>query len=297
MKDMAYITNPRIEQVRYEAYKLVHFKDWSTREVARHLGYSQSAIVKWSKRKPAYGKYGRLVILTRSSRPRSHPRQLSAEIVSRILKLRAERNQCAEILHHKLQKEGVEVSLSSIKRVLKRNGCSKYSQWKKWHQYPERPMPEKPGVLVQLDTIVDGVPEDRLYVYTMLDVCSRWGYALPISKINTHASWKFVYRAKTELPFNIQMLQSDHGAEFSKWFTKQCTAKGLSHRHSRVRRPTDNAHLERFNRTLQEECLSRTIRSLRNWRKVIPEYIHYYNTERPHMGLDMKTPLEVITSY
>ncbi|PIR55644.1 MAG: IS6 family transposase, partial [Parcubacteria group bacterium CG10_big_fil_rev_8_21_14_0_10_46_32] len=27
------------------------------------------------------------------------------------------------------------------------------------------------------------------------------------------------------------------------------------------------------------------------------DFIHYYNTERPHMGLNMKTPLEVITSY
>ncbi|PIR80860.1 IS6 family transposase, partial [Candidatus Kuenenbacteria bacterium CG10_big_fil_rev_8_21_14_0_10_39_14] len=27
------------------------------------------------------------------------------------------------------------------------------------------------------------------------------------------------------------------------------------------------------------------------------EFIHYYNTERPHMGLNMKTPMEVVQSY
>ncbi|MBI2057395.1 MAG: transposase, partial [Candidatus Yanofskybacteria bacterium] len=28
-----------------------------------------------------------------------------------------------------------------------------------------------------------------------------------------------------------------------------------------------------------------------------PEFIRYYNTERPHMGLEMKTPIEVVRSY
>ncbi|NMB47877.1 transposase, partial [Candidatus Kuenenbacteria bacterium] len=41
----------------------------------------------------------------------------------------------------------------------------------------------------------------------------------------------------------------------------------------------------------------RTTRSLRVWQKEIPEFIHYYNTERPHMGIGMKTPMEVVRSY
>lgn len=195
-------------------------------------------------------------------------------------------------LYHRLQKEGWTVSLSSVKRVLKRFGCSRYSRWKKWHQYPERPLAEKPGLLVEIDTIHDGPHEDRLYVYTMLDVCSRFAYALPTERITTHLSLNFVRTA--ELPFPVRTLQSDHGPEFSKWFTKMIGVSGIAHRHSRVRRPNDNAHLERFNRTLQEECLSRISRSLRAYRKEIPEYLRYYNTERPHMGLNFKTPTEVL---
>jgi len=72
---------------------------------------------------------------------------------------------------------------------------------------------------------------------------------------------------------------------------------GIHHRHSRVRKPTDNGHIERFIRTLQDECLYRIPRSYRVWKQEIPEYLHYYNTERPHMGLAMKTPLEVVQSY
>lgn len=199
-----------------------------------------------------------------------------------------------EVLRHLLARDGIEASLSSVKRTLKRNHLTYPSPWKKWHTYPPRPIPEKPGNLVEIDTIVDGPHTDRLYVYTLLDVCLRFAYAMPVLHANTHASLRFVEGARLALPFSIATLQSDHGSEFSKWFTKQMIVRGLSHRHSRVRTPNDNAHLERFNRTIQDECLSRVPRNLRLYRKEIPEYLHYYNTERPHMGLEMKTPLDII---
>lgn len=293
---MAYTSNPHIPEVRMEAVRLVHL-GWSIRKVGRHLGFAHNTILNWLDRAPAYGKYGRLVIPTRSSRPLHHPRELPQDVVSRILVLRAERNECAEILHHRLCAEGTSVSLSSVKRVLKRFGCSRYSRWKKWHQYPPRPVPEKPGALVQIDTIHDGAHEDRLYVYTLLDVCSRFACAAPSLRINCRQSLKFIEKADSDLPFSIQTLQSDHGSEFSKYFTTQIGAHGIAHRHSRVRQPNDNAHLERFNRTIQEQCLSRLPRRLAIWRKEIPEYLRWYNQERPHMGLQYKTPLEVVRSY
>jgi len=80
------------------------------------------------------------------------------------------------------------------------------------------------------------------------------------------------------------LLQSDHGSEFAKWFSKQLIAVGVEHRHSRVRRPTDNGQVERFIRTIQQECLARVPRSFKLWKHAIPEFIHYYNTARPHIG-------------
>jgi transposase InsO family protein len=293
---MAYTSNPQLPQVRMEAVRLVE-SGWSIRKVARHLGFSHCTVRLWLEKKPEYGHYGRFVIPTRSSRPHAHPRQLDITVVQRILELRAERDQCAEILHHRLVQEGITVSLSSVKRVLKRHGISRFSRWKKWHQYPPRPLPEKPGILVQIDTIHDGPHADRLYIYTLLDVHSRWAHAAASARITTHRSLGFVKKAQIILPFSIQTLQSDHGPEFSKYFTKQIEARGLSHRHSRVRTPNDNAHLERFNRTIQDQCLSRIPRTLRSYQKEIPEYLRYYNYERPHMGLSMKTPIQLVTSY
>ncbi len=294
---MAYTNNPNLPHVRMRAVELVRQGN-SVREVARHFGFAHNTILNWLKRKPEYGWYGRLVIPTRSSRPNHHPNELSAEIINRILALRNERNQCAEILHYRLKTEaGIEVSISSVKRILKRYGISRFSRWKKWHQYPPRPLPERPGLLVEIDSVHEGMPSDRLSAYALIDVRSRWAYAEPAPRITSRATVRFVKEAREQAPFSFQTIQTDHGSEFSKWFTKVVEHIGISHRHSRVRTPTDNGHVERFIRTLQDECLHRIPRDFRVWQKEIPEFIRYYNTQRPHMGLNYQTPMQVVRSY
>ena len=148
---------------------------------------------------------------------------------------------------------------------------------------------------MQIDTIHVGPCDSRrLYVYTLIDVWSRWAFALVRLKINAPQSLLFVRGASGEASFPFATLQSDHGPEFSTHFTERIQAYGIVHRHSRVRRPNDNAHLERFNRTLQEECLKRLPQTLTAYQKEIPEYLRYYNTERLHLGLNFKTPLECV---
>ena len=274
-----------------EAVKLVR-SGWSTVKVARYTGYSQSAIVKWLKRAPSDRRAR--VIPTQSSRPEHHPSELKKEVVRAVIEYRKKYIRDAFFIHHLLQRDGIEISLSSVKRVLRRNNLSRFSKWKKWHAYPPRPMPQAPGSLVEIDTIHDGIGYGAMYIYTLLDVCSRWAYASPTLAINTHRSFSFVEKARKTASFSFLTLQSDHGSEFSKWFTQRILERGMSHRHSRIRTPNDNAHLERFNRTIQDECISRIPRSIKAWQREIPEYLRYYNTERPHMGLDMKTPTDII---
>ena len=292
---MPYTQNPHLPRIRLQAAKLVLEQGWSTRQVARHTGFNQSTIVRWVN----YVKTHNVghTIPTKNSKPHSHPKQLSLEMVQVILDYRIKHRRCAEVLHHLLKKDGYTVSLSSIKRVLKRNGMTRYGKWKKWHQYAPRPLPEKPGILVEIDTIHDGPHDARLYVYTMIDVCSRWAYAFPCLRISAERSWDVVQRAQPQLPFSMQLFQSDHGPEFSKHFKKQLKAHDIHHRHTHIRSPTENGHLERFNRTIQEECLRRIPKTLQAYRKAIPEYIHFYNTERPHMGIAMHTPQEVMQRY
>ncbi len=292
--NMSYTTNHHIPALRMKAARLVIKEGWSTRQVARYTGYNQSTVVRWVKEAKISRKNS---IPTKSSRPHSHPNALSSQIVYRIPEIRSERDQCAEIIHHRITQEGVIISLSSIKRVLKRYGISRYSKWKKWHIYPPRPLPDKPGMLIQIDSMREGLPREHLYAYALIDVHSRWAWAKPIYDANSRASARFLYTAQRKAPFQFHNVQSDHGQEFSKWFTKVIEHKGVKHRHSRVRTPTDNAYVERFIQTLQRECLNRTTRDLKAWERAIPEFLEYYNTERPHMGLNMKTPEEMMQRY
>lgn len=291
---MPYTTYPLQPHVRMEAVRLVKYRGWSMRKAARHFGVEPSTVSRWTKLDPTGG--WRL-IPTRSSRPEHHPCELHDDVVNRILALRRERDQCAEILHHRLCAEGITVSLSSVKRTLRRHGLSRFSKNKKWHQYPERPAAEKPGILVQIDSVHEGIPSDRLSAYALIDVHSRWGYAEPTLRSTGQASLQFVRNAQDTAPFPFQTIQSDHGSEFGKWFTMMLEHGGTSHRHSRIRTPTDNAHVERFIQTLQRECLHHIPRTWRSWQREIPKFLHYYNTERPHMSLDMQTPAEVLRRY
>jgi transposase InsO family protein len=280
-------------RVRQRAVTLIR-QGWSTRKVARHLGFNQSTIVRWAKRAP---ENRRLTIPTRSSRPHHHPHELSNEMIDAIISYREKHKRCSEVIHHLLAQDGYIVSLSSVKRTLKRYGLIQHNPYKRYHKGTPRPAPEAPGILVQIDTIHIGPHPDQFYVYTLLDVCSRWTHALVSERINTWRSLLFVGSAQKKAVFRFKTLQSDHGQEFSTWFTEHVWKHGYVHRHSRVRTPSDNGHLERFNRTIQDECFKRVPQTPAAYRRALPEYLHWYNTKRPHMGLKMKSPIEVMRSY
>jgi transposase InsO family protein len=292
---MAYSNNPNLPQVRGQAVALV-LKGWSVRKVARYLGFTHSAVVKWVARAKIRG-YG--AIPTRSSTPKAHPRALSVAVVSAVIKERVGRRRCAEHVYHALKKQGVNVSLSSVKRTLDRCHLRKSrSPWKRPHDFTERPRATYCGALLELDTIHIIAPDGgRIYVYTIIDLFSRWAYAEIAPKIGVEQSARFVRRAQKAAPFRFEMVQTDHGSEFSIRFTHRLLARAVRHRHSRVRQKDDQAHIERFNRTVQEECLDRVVHSVASFKKALPEYLRWYNGERSHMGINYQTPLEMVPSY
>jgi len=290
---MAYTINPMLPKVRMEAVRLVKHKKWSTRKVARYTGYSQSSIVKWCKKDKTGGWRE---IPTLSSRPKHHPKELNDDIIDEIIKTRLEIKRSSEVVHKVLKNREIDVSLSSVKRTLDRhNMLKKRSPWKRYHEYTERPSVANVGDLMQVDTIhLMKENDQRIYVFTLIDVFSRWTYARAYEKSNTKSSLDFLKRAQLESMFKFKNIQSDHGPEFSSHFTERIK---INHRHSRIRKPNDNAHLERFNRTLQEECLNKIPKDINIINKALKNYLRYYNEERYHFGLNLKTPMQVITSY
>jgi transposase InsO family protein len=287
---MPYTINPYLPKLRAKAAEMVA-QGQSIRRVARYIGVNASTVSRWRKKVPSGGCH---IIPTESSRPKHHPRELSENLVNRIVAIRKEHGRCAEIVHQHLLLENISVSLSSVKRTLDRNYLTKKrSPWKRYHKSAERPAAANPGDLVQLDTIhLMESEKSRIYVYTLLDLYSRWTHAWAVKRMNARKSVRFVNSAKRRFSHDFKCLQSDHGPEFSQHFSERV---GVTHRHSRVRRPNDNAHLERFNRTIQEELLDKLPRDVAVINRCLPEYLKYYNEQRLHMGINFKTPAQMLT--
>lgn len=260
------------------------------REASRHFGIPPGTISKWCEKAL---RIGDVPIPTKSSRPWSHSRQLKKKVVERILTLRKEHGRTSEVVHQQLLNEGIRVSLNSVRRTIDRWGLmKKRSRYKRYHPHVDRPVPLKPGDLVQTDTVHRMInKEKRLYVFTIIDVYSRWAYAKAYARMNGRITLSFIAEAERCATFHFKMLQSDHGPEFGRWFVTQVKK---DHRYSRIGKPNDNAHIERFNRTLQEECLDHVPTSVYEINCALKTYLQYYNHERLHMGISLRAPVQLI---
>ena len=289
---MAYTTNPQMPRLRARAVQMVQLGK-SVSETARYFGYSKSAVSKWCKKVPRAGAHE---IPTMSSRPHHHPNELTEDVVEKIIKYKKKYDRCSEVIHQYLLKDGISVSLNSVRRKIDQAGLMrKRSPWKRLHLSIQRPEALKPGDLVMVDTIhIMLNPKKRIYIYTLIDVHSRWSYALAVERISAVKSVEFIKRAQQEAPFKFNCIQSDNGAEFTQHFTERIN---MLHRHSRVRKPNDNSYIERFNRTLKEECLHNFQRDVTIFNMALPAYLEFYNTERLHMGIDFKTPNSLVKCF
>lgn len=286
---MPYNTNPKAPEIRGEAVRLLH-EGWSTRKVARHLGYAQGTIVKWRQRS---GSRFPQTIETRSSRPKSSPRALSKQKVARIIKTRIDTKRCAEVVFETLKEDGIKVSLSSVKRTLDRYGLlKKRSVWKKTRRYAQRPDVKAPGDLVEMDTIhLQDKNGKKTYIYTAIDIHSRYGFAIHANKAHAEASIDFLKQARRYFPFKLRTIQTDNGPEFGLFLTDFIQRHGMQHRHIHVRSPNENGHLERFNRTIQEEMPRHGFAM--SVSKDIKAYLKHYNEKRMHMGINFKKPIQL----
>lgn len=242
-------------------------------------------------------------IPTLSSRP-LHSRCLSEDIVQLVLDVRKQLRRCAEVVWHYVNHTlGIKVSLSSVRRILERNG-KLHKKRRKRSKYKGLPRPRilKPGDLVEIDTIhlYNPLSGTKRYIYTVIDVYSRMAYAKAYDELRPGLAARTILEAETCFGIKFAMVQSDNGAEFSSYFEDQLTRHNIAIRHTRLHRPNDNAHIERFNRTIQEECTgnyfirSITLTSLNN---KIQQYLDYYNHYRVHLGISYRTPAEMLQRW
>ena len=97
-------------------------------------------------------------------------------------------------------------------------------------------------------------------------------------------------------------MRVDNGSEFKGKFEKYCREKQIRIIRNRIKTPEHNGKVERFHRTVEEECLWRTraeSENLTNVRYQLNRYLVWYNTKRRHggMGMDKLTPREKIEQF
>lgn len=316
---MAYYKGKDIEKSRGNAMKELILEKRSIAQVARRYGKNRSTIYRWKKKwedqqtvllenpgRPSrpLGKAFRWAsvkwdIPTINSAPKTHPNALKPEIVAAIMRIRRQKYECAEIVQYKLKKEGIIVSLSSVKRTIKRQELWRKKRRYKWNE--KRPLPTAPGELVQIDTVhyVNPLNNSKLFIYTVIDLYTRMAYAKIADKIGEKWATAAIFEAQEYMGFPFKMVQSDNGLEFQTHFQGRLNHAGIKTRHSRVRHPNDDAHIERFNRTLRKECIGQynPNKNIDFVYRKLKRFINYYNYDRIHLGIDLRTPYEMLQRW
>ena len=140
---------------------------------------------------------------------------------------------------------------------------------------------------------VDTAFLQRLYVFALMDTSTRQIITVAVTKNPTAAWLETVVRSAlmTMYEYPTHMV-SDRDGIYGEWFgkfLKDCYDITLYRTPPRM--PNCNAFIERWNRTAREELLDhRLIFGERDLRRLLREYVEYFNQNRPHQSLDQDSP-------
>ena len=286
----------------------------NAKRTALHFGISRKTFYKWFKRFDEKD----LSTLEEESRAPEHVRQREISYLQRArirklrkahlrwgkmkLKKRYEKEYSEEISSWKFQKVIEEEKLyfdkgSQTKRAKKRKQAQKSPK----NRITTFVHENKIHHLWHVDTVVFTLSEGGYrYLLTAIDDVSKLAYARLYTTHSSRKAAEFLKRLHYLTEGEMINLHHDNGSEFKKDFEKACVQLSLPQWYSRVRTPKDNAVLERFNRTIQEEFVEMIDMGLENteeFNQRLLEWLIEYNSIRPHQALDYLTPLEYLEKY
>jgi transposase InsO family protein len=154
--------------------------------------------------------------------------------------------------------------------------------------------PQYPGDLVQMDTIAVFLAGLKRYIFTAIDVRTRFAFAYTYKANSSTNGNDFMDKFLRVAPFTVKRVQTDNGSEFANHFEECCARYGLTHYFNYPKHPQSNGFLERFNRTVQEQCVNLYLDYLDepdHFNHKLMQYLIWYNTERPHRGIGRLPPL------
>lgn len=159
-----------------------------------------------------------------------------------------------------------------------------------------------PGHCVALDTIEKIINGNRRYVITFEDLHTRFSFAWETTSHASLAAKEFFNLCRKVFPFSFAFMfvLTDNGSEFKKHFSGELKKLHLTHYHTYPRTPKMNAHLERFNRTIQDEFVDYHMSDLlvpEIFNRKLADYLLWYNTKRVHFAFQNKmSPIQFMLS-
>lgn len=280
---------------------------------ARHFGIARKTLHKWIKRFDE--KY--LLSLEEHSRSPLKTRQRDISLLERerIRKLRCEHMRWGKMKLQKhytklykaaisswkfqvvIEEENLYYDKGKVRRQKERRNQARRQQKKRITELKKQ---QSVHYLWHVDTVIFTLSQGGYrYLLTAIDDTSKLAYARLYTTHSSKQAADFLKRLHYLTEGEIINLHHDNGSEFMLNFVKACKELSLPQYYSRVRTPKDNAVLERFNRTIQEECIDLMGVGLEDIQEVnehLTDWLIEYNSVRPHQSLDYQTPLEYIDS-
>jgi len=197
----------------------------------RYFGITRQAFYTWLRRYEEHGLEG---LRDRSRRPHVSPNATKAEVVGKIVYLR----QSYHFGPHKISMylkryHDVQISPSGVWRILKRlemNRLPASQRYRRhvdrWKRY-EKPLP---GHRVQIDVkFIAPLQGSRRkhYQFTAIDDCTRIRVLRIYDRLNQSSAIRFLDYVLEKLPFKVEVIQTDNGAEFGSQFHYHVLDRGI----------------------------------------------------------------------
>ena len=165
---------------------------------------------------------------------------------------------------------------------------------------PKHFIADHPGHCISFDTVEFIVHFSRKYVITFTDVYSHFSFAFATTSHASQAAADFFKVVRVLFPYKLEYILTDNGSEFMRHFDEELRRLCLMHWHTYPKTPKMNAHCERFNRTIQEEYINfhkGEMIDIYRFNLNMFDWLVWYNAERPHWSLDLKSPIQFLTKW
>jgi len=275
-----------------------HAQGRSFAALSRETDVPRDVLRRWWTR---YQAGGAAALVPRSRRPHRSPQQVSATTEAAILAWRAQQWGPARIALK------VPASAPTVYRVLVRHGRNQLRPVVP--RVVQRYEKSRPGELVHLDLKYLPLLENRReFEYAAVDDFTREAVVWIAADRTTRSSTTFLERLLAHLPYRVEAVLTDNDLAFTMRFAyygerltrfeQACRALGIRHYRLKPHTPASNGKVERFIRTVDDECFAvAQPHTCRARVGAVEQFVEYYNHQRPHLSLAGQTPVERRLAY